>query len=227
MSGPGRWFSIRTAARREPEKYWTNVGKEQYSRYLKPAMKADSEIKEAAATATSGAKTDEEKALALIQYIRKNLRDLFGSQVTEADRAQILKQMPKDRYRNAKEIFKSGIGDADELNTLFAAMANSAGLEVRPALTADREDIVFVPAMVDSYFLRHIDMGVNIGGNWKLYDVERARTSGQYAFVERGRDAGAAERSQETVLHQGAGGGSGSFRSHAESEVDIGGRRLY
>jgi hypothetical protein len=176
--------------RREPEKYWTNVGKEQYGRYLKPAMKADNEIKEAAASATAGAKTDEEKVLALIQYIRKNLRDLFGSQVTEADRAQIFKQMPKDRYRNAREIFKSGIGDADELNTLFAAMATSAGLEVRPALTADREDIVFTPAMTDSYFLRHIDMGVNIGGNWKLYDVSaRELPAGMLSWSEEGMQA--------------------------------------
>src|SRR5580658_8247892 len=175
---------------REPEKYWTDVGKEQYSRYLKRAMKADSEIKEAAGIVTSGAKTDEEKTLALIQYIRKNLRDLFGSQVTEADRAQILKQMPKDRYRSAKEIFKSGIGDADELNTLFAAMATSAGLEVRPALTADREDIVFTPAMTDSYFLRHIDMGVNIGGNWKLYDVSaRDLPAGMLSWNEEGMQA--------------------------------------
>lgn len=177
-------------ARREPEKYWNNVGKEQYNTYLKPAMKANEDVKEAAATATSDAKTDEEKVLALIRYIRKNLRNLFGTQVTEADRAQILKSMPKDRYRNASEIFKSGVGDADELNTLFAAMANSVGLEVRPALTADREDIQFVPAMVDQYFLRHIDMGVNIGGNWKLYDVSvRDLPANMLSWTEEGMQA--------------------------------------
>ncbi len=44
-------------AHREPEKYWANVGKDQYNRYLKPAMKANNEIKDAAATATSDAKS--------------------------------------------------------------------------------------------------------------------------------------------------------------------------
>jgi len=157
--------------RREPEKYWENVGKDEYNKYLKPAMKANNEIKDAAATATSDATTDEEKVLALIRYIRKTLRDLFSSQVTDAERAQILKDMPKERYRTASEILKSGVGDAAELNTFFAAMASSVGLEVRPALIADREDILFVPAMTDRYFLRNIDMAVNISGNWKLYDV--------------------------------------------------------
>jgi hypothetical protein len=157
--------------RQDPEKYWTNIGKEQYNKYLKPAMKANGDIKEAAATATTGTKSDEEKTLALIRYIRKNLRDLFGSDVTDADRAQVLREMPKDRYRTASEIFKSGIGDSDELNTLFAAMANSVDLEVRPALLSDRQDVVFVPEMTQQYFLRHIDMGVNIGGKWQVYDV--------------------------------------------------------
>ena len=176
--------------RRDPDKYWNNVGKDEYGRYLKPAMKANGEVKEAAAMTTAAAKTDEEKVLALIQYIRKNLRDLFGSQVTEADRARILKEMPKDRYRTASEIFKSGIGDADELNTLFAAMATAAGLEVRPALIADRQDIVFHPDMTDRYFLRHIDMAVNIGGNWKLYDVSaRDLPANMLSWTEEGMQA--------------------------------------
>jgi hypothetical protein len=177
-------------SRREPEKYWNNVGKEQYNRYLKPAMKANNDVKEAAETATSDAKSDEEKVLALIRYIRKNLRDLFSSQVTEAERAQILKDMPKDRFRTASEIFKSGIGDADELNTLFASMASAAGLEVRPALTADRQDIVFVPTMVDTYFLRHIDMGVHIAGDWRLYDVStRELPANMLSWTEEGMQA--------------------------------------
>jgi len=187
--------------RRDPEKYWANVGKEQYDRYLKPAMKANNEIKQAAATATSGAKSDEEKVLALIRYIRKNLRDLFGQQVTEADRAQILKEMPKDRYRTAAEIFKSGIGDSDELNTLFASMANSVDLDVRPALIGDREEIIFVPQMMERYFLRHIDMAVNIGGNWKIYDVgTRDLFPGMLSWREEGMQALLSDPKKSTFM---------------------------
>jgi hypothetical protein len=176
--------------RRDPEKYWTNVGKEQFNQYLRPAMKANGQIKDAAATATSDAKSDEEKVLALIRYIRKNFRDLFGSQVSDADRAEILKGMPKDRYRTAAEIFKSGIGDADELNTLFAAMASSIDLEVRPALIGNREDVIVVPSLTEKAFLRHIDMGVNIGGNWKLYDVSaRDLPANMLSWTEEGMNA--------------------------------------
>jgi Domain of Unknown Function with PDB structure (DUF3857)/Transglutaminase-like superfamily len=179
-----------SSGRRDPDKYWSGVGKDEYNRYLKPAMKAKDEVKEAAAMATAEAKSDEDKVLALILYIRKNFRDLFGSRVTEADRAKILKEMPKDRYRTATEIFKSGIGDADELNTLFAAMANAAGLEVRPVLVADRQDILFNPSMTDVYFLRHIDMAANIGGQWKLYDVSaRDLPANMLSWTEEGMQA--------------------------------------
>ncbi len=115
---------------------------------------------------------------------------MFSSQVTDADRAQILKEMPKDRYRTASEILKSGIGDSAELNTFFAAMASSVGLEVRPAMIADREDILFVPSMTDRYFLRNIDMAVNIGGNWKLYDVSaRELPASMLSWREEGMQA--------------------------------------
>jgi hypothetical protein len=175
---------------READRYWNDVGREDYNKYLKPAIKSNEEIKETAATAVSGAASDEEKALALIRYIRKNLRDLFGTEVTDAERAQILKDTPKDRYRRASEIIKSGVGGADELNTLFAAMASSVGLQVRPALVADREDILFVPTMTDRYFLRHIDMAVNLSGNWKLYDVSaRDLPANMLSWTEEGMKA--------------------------------------
>ena len=76
--GPGFLYGRSDAA--SPKNIGPTSVKSEYNRYLKPAMKANDEIKDAAATATSDAKTDDEKVLALIRYIRKNLRDLFGSQ---------------------------------------------------------------------------------------------------------------------------------------------------
>lgn len=153
---------------RQTDRYWNDIGREEYNQYQKP-IKSNGEIKEAAATAVAGAKNDEEKTLALIRYIRKNLRDLFGSEVSEAERDKVLKE--KSGLRKASDILKSGIGDSAELNTLFAAMASSVGLDVRPALVGDREDVLFAPTLADQYFLRHLGIGVNLGGNWKLYDV--------------------------------------------------------
>ena len=79
---------------------------------------------------------------------------------------------PKERVRTAAEIFKSGIGMSDEMNVVFAAMALHAGLDARPALVADRNEITFNPkVLVDTYFLDNIDMAVKLAGSWKIFDV--------------------------------------------------------
>ena len=174
----------------EPEKYWNSAGKEMYNESLKQALKPSDEVKRAASGAVEGAPTDEKKVAALIHYIRKNLRDLFSSQVTEAERAKILKEMPQNRWRTSGEVLKSGVGAASELNTLFASMASCVGLEARPAMVADREDIAFVPQLADRYFLPNVDMAVNIAGRWRLYDVSaRLLPSTMISWREEGMKA--------------------------------------
>jgi len=156
--------------RREPDKYWSKEGKDAFNG-LRLSLKLNNEIKAAAAKAVSGASSDEQKVVALITYLRTNLRDLFSSKVTDAERGKVLRSMPKNRHRTSVEVFESGIGTPNELNTLFAAMAQSAGLEARPARVGNSSDMYFHPNLVDIHFLDSIDMAVKIGGQWKLYDV--------------------------------------------------------
>ena len=158
-------------SRREPDKYWNDYGKKAYND-VKAAAKSNDDIKSAAAQATAGAKSDEEKIVFLIAYVRKNLRNLFDSDVPAADRDRVLQKMPKERLRTAPEILKSGLGTSYELNIVLAAMALQAGLEAKPAFVADWNQITFSPkVMVDDYFLDNIDVAVNVHGSWKVYDV--------------------------------------------------------
>jgi hypothetical protein len=55
--------------------------------------------------------------------VRARVHGLFESGVTDADREKYVKSLPKDRIRNAAEIFKSGLGTPNEMNVVFAAMA--------------------------------------------------------------------------------------------------------
>ncbi len=156
--------------RRDADKYWEKRGKEIYTN-LRQALRVNDEIKQAAAKAVERVDGDGPKVVALIGYLRKNLRNLYDESVTDAERGKIIKSMPKERSRTSAEVFKSGIGIPDELNTLFAAMAQAVGLEARPALVGDRNGISFQPSMADSYFLDSIDMAVKIDGKWKLFDA--------------------------------------------------------
>lgn len=156
--------------KREPDKYWAGIGKSSYGN-LKQSLKTNGDLKQIAAQTVAGAKDDNEKVLRLIQYIRANVRDLYGHDVSEEDRAKVLKKRPKDRDATASEIFKSGMGAPDELNILFAALAMEVGLDARPALIANRDDLVFTKGLAEAFFLRSIDMAVMIDGKWKIYDV--------------------------------------------------------
>ena len=175
--------------KREPAKYWAGIGKKSYGE-LKQSLKLNGDLKQAAAEATSGAKTDEEKVDRLITYLHANVRELWDRRVSDAERAEIIKKMPRDRERSSSEIFKSGIGTAAELNTLFAALAEAAGLDARPALISNRNDLMFNERLTERYFLRNIDMAVMINGKWKLYDVSSAvLRPGMLAWNEEGARA--------------------------------------
>jgi hypothetical protein len=157
------------STKKDPDKYWAEIGK-RYYQFLKQALKLNDELKQVAATAVKGAANDEERVACLIRYVRKNFRGLYDSNVTDAERSKVLKQS-KERLRTSVEVFKSGIGTPDELNTLFAALASEVDLEARPAMVANREGLAFDPVLAEKYFLESIDMSVRIGDEWKLYDV--------------------------------------------------------
>ncbi len=163
-------FLYMESDRRDPKKYWEKRGKEIYTN-LRQSLKVNDEIKQTAAKAVESAPGDQQKVLALIGYLRGNLRGLFDSAVSDSERAKVFKSMPKDRARTSAEVFKSGIGTPTEINTLFAAMAQAVGLEARPALVGDRDGVIFDPAMADSFFLDNIDMAVKIDGQWRLFDA--------------------------------------------------------
>ena len=178
--------------RSNPDKYWNDIGKRGYQE-LKDALKTNADIKSAAAEATANAKNDDEKIAALIGAVRSDVRNLYDTSVTDADRQKYIKSLPKDRLRNATEIFKSGIGTANEMNVVFAAMAQQSGLEARPALVASRNERIFHPKVtVDEYFIDNIDMAVKQGDDWKILDVSTKllppgmiswREEGMYALI--------------------------------------------
>jgi hypothetical protein len=171
--------------KREPQAYWEDVGKEIYKE-LKQTVKLSSDVKQATEKALQNTKEDD-KVIALIRYIRKNMRGLFSEDVSDAERMKVIKSMPRDRRRNSAEVLESGIGTPDELNTVFAAMATHAGLDARPVLIADRNDVLFNPRMAERYFLRNVDIAVKQGERWNVFDVSaRLLAPGMLSWQEAG-----------------------------------------
>jgi len=178
-------ITYRDDLKRDVDKYWGDIGRKAYNE-LKQALKVTDEIKAAAVEATNGAGSPEEKAAAMIRYLKGHLRNLYDPSVSDAERTKLLAKMPKDRRRTAGEVLKSGLATPDDLNLVFAAMAAHIGLEARPILISSRDDVIFDPRMVDDYFLRSIDMAVRVGDNWKVYDVSADTPPGMLVWYEEG-----------------------------------------
>lgn len=172
---------------KDPEKYWNEEGKKAYSE-LKDSLKASGEQKAAAAAAISGAASDEEKVAVLVTYVRKTLRNVTDPEVTAVERADYLKKMPKERLRTSTEILKSGIASSYEMNAAFAALATQIGLDARPAMIANHNEIEFNPKRFsDTYFLDGLAMAIKINNSWKVFDVsQKYLTPGMLPWEEEG-----------------------------------------
>ena len=157
---------------KDAEKFWNGEGKKVYND-LKGSLKASDELKSAAAEATAGVSKDEEKIAILVSYLRKKVRNLFDPAVTSAERDKFFEKLPKDRNRTSAEVFKSGIAMPSEMNVAFAALAMQAGLDVRPALVANRGEYLFNPKLTDRYFLDDTAMAVKLGDSWRVLDISR------------------------------------------------------
>jgi hypothetical protein len=157
----------------DPQKYWNDQAKKTYSDF-KSQLKLESEQKLAATQTIARATTDDEKMMALMSYVRKQLRNFFDSDVTEAERNDFLKKLPDNRARNAAEILKSGIALSDEMNVALGALATHVGLEVRPVMVANRNEVIVDPkTLPERYFIDDVDIGLKSGDSWKLFNVSR------------------------------------------------------
>lgn len=183
---PWALLYYRAGGSTDPDKYWNSEGKKTYKEF-KEQVKVNDEIKSAASEAAGAAAKDEDKLIALESWLHKKVRNLFDDDVTEAERQKYFEKLPNDRRRNSGEIVKSGIATSYEMNVVFAALAMQAGLDARPALIADRNEIIFNPKLADRYFLNNVALAVKSGDSWKVVDAgEKLLPPGMVPWQEEG-----------------------------------------
>ena len=169
---PWALLYYRKASIRDGDKFWSDEGRNLYKDF-KDLLKVNDDMKRLDfVEAASAAKTDDEKIAMLLAGLHKNVRNLFDSGVTTAERQKFIEKLPRGRSRNAGEIWKSGMAMSNEMNVTFAALASMAGLEARAALVADRQEVGFNPkAMPDRFFLSDEAVAVKRGNEWRLLDA--------------------------------------------------------
>ncbi len=113
------------------DQYWKGVGRDIYRDYNQK-VKVNGDVKTIAAAATANAKTDEEKIARLVDYCRTKLKDVNGRDITTEEREAA------KTNKNTVDVLKRGVGDSEDINYAFAALATAAGSEARVAKLSDR-----------------------------------------------------------------------------------------
>lgn len=152
-------------ARPDPEKYWIETAKDYYDR-TKGLIKPNDEIKKLAPTIIADAKTDDEKLEKLFDFCRTKIKNVSNdaSGLTSDERAKL-----KDN-KSAGDTLKRGMGSSADIDQLFAALAIASGFDARIVLSPDRGDMFFDRQIPNAYFVYPMNIGVNVGGNWKFYN---------------------------------------------------------
>ena len=147
-------------------KFWRQHGKELYSEY-KRELKIDGDIKKAAAEIVQGAANEAEKVARIKKFCLAKVVNIDDDRsVMSAEDRENVKE-----NKRPSDTLASGSGNSSDINMLFAALLDAAGITARPARSAGRDDRFFNPAFLDPYFLNRYNMAVMVDGKWKFYDL--------------------------------------------------------
>lgn len=159
------FYQMLTDDRSNAEKYWIETGKKKYEN-TKSLIKPNDEVKKMAATLVADAKTDDEKLERLFEFCRTKIKNAsFSSSGLTADERAKLKE-----NKNPSDTLKRGVGTSGDIDTLFAALANASGFDARIVWSPDRGDLFFDKRTPNEYFVRPMNIGVNVGGTWKFFN---------------------------------------------------------
>ncbi|MET0623527.1 MAG: DUF3857 domain-containing protein [Pyrinomonadaceae bacterium] len=166
------------------EQYWKGWGRLLHQTF-KESLKANEEVKAAAATVVGDAKTDDEKLRRIYDFCRTKIKNLSddASGLTDDDRSKLKENnSPADTLKRAQ-------GTGSDINFLFAALARAAGFDARIAFSGNNADLFFDRAMMHDAFLGASFVAVRDGDGWRFFSPAETYTPyGMLGWHEEGQD---------------------------------------
>ncbi|MFN7926919.1 MAG: DUF3857 and transglutaminase domain-containing protein [Blastocatellia bacterium] len=147
---------------------WNYLGKAVYDR-TKDRLKVTDELKRTAQNITAGATTDEQKLEKLYAFCQANIKNSdHGYDMTAAERAGYKEN------KSSNDTLRQKIGTGEDINLLFAALANAIGFEARMAKLAGRDEVAFSKDFPVPYYqaqyMTASHIVVRASGQWRSFD---------------------------------------------------------
>jgi hypothetical protein len=165
-----------------PEAFWKQYGKRVHAE-IASDLKPSDDVAAAARQIVGDATTREDKVARLLRFCQTEILDEHDPALT----AQARDEMGKRKSHSPRETLRRRLGTRWEVNLLFAALANAAGLEARIALAADGGQIFFDPRFLDPYFLTDSLVALRESDGWRVVDASsRYRAPGTLRWQNEG-----------------------------------------
>lgn len=169
------------------EDYWREHSKGFYE-VFKPLVKANDDVKKAAAQIAGDAATPTQKLERLYAYCQTKIKNVNddANGMTDEDRKRAKKN------DSPADTLKHGMGTTFDIDMLFAALASAAGFETHVALMGDRGRMFANFSLPTAYFLSQGVVAIKTGNDWSFYAPSSAycpfgmlgwRQEGQQALI--------------------------------------------
>jgi hypothetical protein len=147
-----------------PDAYWAlqagNVW-EAFKDYIKP----NDDVKKAAAEITAGANTQDEKITKIFNFCQTQIKNItFDYSMTDEQKDKLKKN------KKPSDTLKQKMGDAADIDLLFASLAMASGMESWIAFSSDRSDFFFNPAYTRMRFLHPGFIAIRTNNGWQYYN---------------------------------------------------------
>jgi hypothetical protein len=159
------WALVKYHSDRRPLLRYEEMAKD-YNYYWQPSLKVDDDIKRKSAEIVAGATTPEEKLEKIFVFCRANIKNTDDKTLGfTSEQIESLKENKKPA-----DTLKRGVGPGIDINLLFAALANAAGMEARVALLPSRSERFFNRTLLIPGALSSSAIAVCVGENWKFFN---------------------------------------------------------
>ncbi len=166
----------------DPKKYWPKLGR-QFHGEFNQRIKINNDVKALAAEAVGDATNPHEQVIRIAEFCRTRIKNtaFLTAGITAEEREQF-KFKPRS---TSADTAKARIGTRDDINYLFAAMAQSRGFEVRGVRGSSQLTALMRPEFPDRYLLPSEFVAVRINDKWNYYNLSNPyRPVGMVAWDE-------------------------------------------
>ena len=146
--------------------FWSRAGYAIVQAFdIKKTLKPGKELQAAAEQIVAGASSPDDKMAKLYEFCKTKVKNLtFDTSMTDEQKDELKPN------KSSGDTYKKMQGSSNDINELFASLADALGFEARLAFGGDRSERFFNIKQAHPSFVHFSAAAVKINGEWKYYD---------------------------------------------------------